>query len=56
MKKIKNTKIFKNITKLRKFLEMIQYYQQYINSYTDIAELLYDMLKKDKLAVWGQIQ
>ena len=35
---------------------MTQYYRQYINEYTDVAGLLYDMLKKDGLAVWGQAQ
>ena len=51
VKKIKNAKIPKNTMELRKFLRMIQYYHQYINSYTDITGSLYDMLKKDGLAV-----
>ena len=51
MKKIKNVEVLKNITELRRFLGMIQYYQQYINGYMDVAGLLYDMLKEDGPAV-----
>jgi len=53
VEKIKNAEIFKNIIELRRFLGMAQYYQQYINSYADVAGSLYDMLKEDGLAVWG---
>src|SRR6266540_1668867 len=56
VKKIKNVKVPKNTTELRKFLGMAQYYRQYINGYVDIAEPLYDMLKEDRPAVWGQAQ
>ncbi len=35
---------------------MAQYYRQYINGYADVAEPLYDMLKKDGPVVWGQAQ
>ncbi len=35
---------------------MAQYYRQYINSYADVAGPLYDMLKENKPAVWGQAQ
>ncbi len=56
MKKIKNAEVPKNTTKLRRFLGMAQYYKQYINGYADIVEPLYDMLKEDGLAVWGQAQ
>ena len=49
--KIKNTEISKNITELKRFLGMIQYYWLYINGYVDIAGSLYNMLKKDGLAV-----
>ncbi len=47
VKKIKNAKIPKNTTELRRFLGMAQYYYQYINGYADVAGSLYDMLKKD---------
>ncbi len=53
MKKIKDAKVSKNTTELRRFLGMIQYYRQYINRYADVARLLYDMLKEDGSAVWG---
>ncbi len=56
VKKIKNTKVSKNTTKLRRFLGMIQYYRQYINGYADIAGPLYDMLKEDRPVVWEQAQ
>ena len=56
VEKIKNAEVPKNTTELRRFLEMAQYYRQYINRYADIAGLLYDMLKEDRLAVWGQTQ
>ncbi len=36
---------------LRRFLEMIQYYKQYINNYVNVIKLFYDMLKDDELAV-----
>jgi len=52
MKKIKNAEISKNTIELKRFLEMVQYYWQYINSYADVAGPLYDMLKEDGLAVW----
>ena len=51
VKKIKNAEVPKNTTKLRRFLRMAQYYRQYINGYADVARPLYDMLKKDRLAV-----
>ncbi len=51
VEKIKNTEILKNTTELKRFLEMAQYYRQYINSYANMTRLLYNMLKKDKLAV-----
>src|SRR6266542_21338 len=35
---------------------MAQYYRQYINGYANVTGLLYDMLKEDGLAVWGQAQ
>src|SRR6266498_4403074 len=35
---------------------MVQYYRQYINGYMDVARPLYNMLKEDGLAVWGQAQ
>ncbi len=54
MKKIKNAEVPKNITELKRFLGMAQYYRQYINEYTDVAEPLYDMLKENRPAVWGQ--
>jgi len=41
---------------LRRFLEMAQYYRQYINRYADVAGLLYDMLKENGPAVWRQAQ
>ena len=56
MEKIKNAEVPKNTTELRRFLRMVQYYWQYINSYADIAGLLYDMLKKDRPAVWRWAQ
>ena len=52
IEKIKNAEVLKNTTELRKFLKMAQYYQQYINSYADIAGLLYNMLKEDGSVVW----
>jgi len=52
VKKIKNAEVPKNTTELRRFLKMVQYYRQYINGYVDLAELLYDMLKENGLAVW----
>ena len=51
VKKIKNTEVSKNTTEFRRFLEMVQYYRQYINSYVDVAGLLYDILKEDGPAV-----
>ncbi len=56
VEKIKNAEIPKNTTELRRFLGMAQYYRQYINSYADVAGPLYDMLKEDGPAVWGQAQ
>ena len=52
VEKIKNAEIPKNITELRRFLGMAQYYRQYINGYADLARLLYDMLKENGPAVW----
>ncbi len=54
VEKIKNAEIPKNTMELRKFLEMAQYYRQYINGYADLAKLLYDMLKENRPAVWEQ--
>jgi len=54
VKKIKNAEVSKNTIELRRFLEMAQYYRQYINRYADVAEPLYDMLKESGPAVWGQ--
>src|SRR6266498_416442 len=56
VEKIKNAEVPKNTTELKRFLEIAQYYRQYINGYADIARPLYDMLKEDGLAVWGQAQ
>ena len=53
IEKIKNVKVFKNTTELKRFLGIAQYYRQYINSYIDVASPLYDMLKKNRSAVWG---
>jgi len=47
VEKIKNVEVPKNTTELRRFLEMTQYYRQYINGYADVAGPLYDMLKED---------
>ena len=41
---------------LRRFLGIAQYYRQYINRYVDLAGPLYDMLKENRPAVWGQAQ
>ncbi len=51
MEKIKNAEVPKNITELRRFLGIAQYYRQYINGYTNIAGSLYDMLKESGSAV-----
>src|SRR6266540_5213191 len=56
VEKIKNAKVPKNTIELRRFLGMAQYYRQYINGYADLAGLLYDMLKENGSAVWGQAQ
>ncbi len=56
MKKIENAEVSKNTTELRRFLGMTQYYRQYINGYADVTGLLYDMLKEDGPAIWGQVQ
>src|SRR6266542_913337 len=56
VKKIKNAKVPKNTTELRRFLRMAQYYRQYINGYADLAGPLYDMLKENRPAVWEQAQ
>ena len=56
MEKIKNAEVSKNTTELRRFLEMTQYYRQYINSYANVAELLYNMLKENGPVVQGQAQ
>ncbi len=56
MEKIKNAEVPNNITELRRFLEIAQYYRQYINRYADLAGLLYDMLKENEPAVWEQAQ
>ena len=53
--KIKNTEISKNITELKRFLGIVQYYRQYINGYADIAGSLYDILKEDGSVVWKQV-
>ena len=56
VEKIKNTEVPENTTELRRFLRMAQYYRQYINSYADVVGSLYNMLKEDGPAVWGQAQ
>ncbi len=56
VEKIKNAEVPKNTTELRRFLGMAQYYRQYINGYADVTGPLYDMLKEDGLAIWGQAQ
>ncbi len=56
VKKIENTEVPKNTTKLRRFLGMAQYYRQYINRYADVAGPLYDMLKENGPVVWRQAQ
>ncbi len=56
VEKIKNAEVPKNTTELRRFLGMAQYYRQYINGYVDVVGPLYDMLKEDGPAVWGQAQ
>ena len=56
VKKIKNAKISKNITELRRFLRIVQYYRQYINGYANVTGLFYNMLKEDGPVVWKQVQ
>ncbi len=56
VKKIKNAEVSKNTMELRRFLEMAQYYRQYINRYVDLARPLYNMLKENGSAVQGQAQ
>src|SRR6266498_5201199 len=56
VEKIKDAEVPKNTIELRRFLGMAQYYRQYINGYADVARLLYDMLKENRPAVWGQAQ
>ncbi len=53
---IKNAEVSKNITELRRFLGMVQYYRQYINGYAEVARPLYNMLKEKGPAVWRQVQ
>jgi len=48
---IKNAEVSKNITELRRFLGMVQYYRQYINGYAEVARPLYNMLKEKGPAV-----
>ena len=36
-----------NITELRRFLEMAQYYRQFIKDFSKIARLLFNLVKKD---------
>src|SRR6266540_5410977 len=56
VEKIKNAEVPNNTMELRRFLGMAQYYRQYINGYANVAGPLYDMLKEDGPAVWGQAQ
>src|SRR6266498_2942761 len=56
IEKIKNAEVPNNTMELRRFLGMAQYYRQYINGYADVAGPLYDMLKEDGPAIWGQAQ
>ncbi len=56
VKKIENAEVSKNTTKFRRFLEIAQYYRQYINRYADVAGPLYDTLKEEGPAIWEQAQ
>ncbi len=51
VEKIKNAEVPKNTTEFKRFLEIVQYYRQYINGYADVAGSLYDMLKGNRPAV-----
>ena len=48
MKGVLNQLTPKRIKNVQKFLGLANYYQQFIKSFTSIARLLYDLVKKDQ--------
>src|SRR6266540_6738060 len=56
IEKIKNVQVPSNITQLRGFLGLAQYYRQYVKDYVDIIRPLYDMLKDDAPEYWEPAQ
>ena len=56
IEKIKNAQVPTNTTQLRGFLELAQYYCQYVKDYADVAGPMYDMLNNDAPEYWGPAQ
>jgi len=48
VKEVLNWLIPKGIKDIQKFLELTNYYQQFIKDFTVIARPLHDMIKKDQ--------
>ena len=56
IEKIKDAQVPSNITQLRGFLGLAQYYHQYVKDYADVAGPMYDMLNNDAPEYWGPAQ
>ena len=54
VKKVLNQLTLKEIKDIQKFLELANYYWQFIKDFTVIARLLYGLVKKDQK--WDQIE
>jgi len=53
VKKFSRLRTSKNI---KQFLGLAGYYRRFISNFTKIAKLLKNMLKKDKIFVWNEVQ
>ena len=48
MKRVLDWLTSKKVKNIQKFLELANYYQQFIKDFTSIARLLYDLVKKNQ--------
>ena len=56
IKDVLNWLTLKEVKDVQKFLELANYYQQFIKDFTVIARLLYDLVKKNQKWDWTEKQ
>ena len=54
IKDVLNWLTLKEVKDVQKFLELANYYQQFIKDFTVIARLLYDLVKKNQKWDWTE--